>query len=237
MATSKMDSPKRTSIKEFTYRFAGGVSVPMQPSGSVAKWDGDRLTMWGMGQGIYPVRASLAAALGMDVSKVRLINKWNGCTFGAARMAAERFYPMIAHLAKVTGRPVKVMLPKDQELAQLQIKPETITKFRVGAKKDGRIVALDHEVFVSVGDLDFGVHADGPGNAANQMELYTAKSSSLAIDVVRLSDECAASRSIPQPHPAGNEVVLGKHDRRNGRRLWRGSGAIPHDAHDAADSG
>jgi hypothetical protein len=36
-------------------------------------------------------------------------------------MAAERFYPMIAHLAKVTGRPVKVMLPKDQELAQLQI--------------------------------------------------------------------------------------------------------------------
>ena len=41
-------------IKEFTYHFAGGVSVPMQPSGSVAKWDGDRLTLWGMGQGIYP---------------------------------------------------------------------------------------------------------------------------------------------------------------------------------------
>ena len=150
-------------VKEFTYRFAGGVSVPMQPSGSVAKWDGDKLTMWGMGQGIYPVRATLAAALGIDVSKIRFINKWNGSTFGAARMAAERFYPMIAHLAKVTGRPVKVMLPKDQELAQLQIKPETITKFRVGAKKDGRIVALDHEVYVSVGDLDFGVHADGPG--------------------------------------------------------------------------
>jgi len=75
----------------------------------------------------------------------------------------------------VTGRPVKVMLPKDQELAQLQIKPETITKFRVGAKKDGRIVALDHEVYVSIGDLDFGVHADGPGNAANQLELYTSQ--------------------------------------------------------------
>jgi CO/xanthine dehydrogenase Mo-binding subunit len=111
----------------------------MQPSGSVAKWDGDRLTMWGMGQGIYPVRASLAAALGMDVSKVRLINKWNGSTFGAARMAAERFYPLIAHLAKVTGRPVKIMLPKDQNWRSCR-SPETI-KFR-GAKKDGRIVAL-----------------------------------------------------------------------------------------------
>jgi len=183
-------------VKEFSYRFAGGVSVPMQPSGSVAKWDGDKLTMWGMGQGIYPVRATLGAALRMD----GLINKWNGCTFGAARMAAERFYPMIAHLAKVTGRPVKVMLPKDQELAQLQIKPETITKFRVGAKKDGQIVALDHEVYVSVGDLDFGVHADGPGNAANQSELYTAK-----VPHWR-STWCAYRTNAPRPGPSRSHI-------------------------------
>jgi putative selenate reductase molybdopterin-binding subunit len=167
-------------VKEFTYHFSGGVSVPMQPSGCVAKWDKDKsgdhkLTIWGMGQGIYPPRATLAAALGIDVSKIHFINKYNGSTFGAARMAAERFYPMIAHLAKVTGRPVKVMLPKDQELAQLQIKPETITNFRVGARKDGRITAIDHEVYVSIGDLDFGVHADGPTNATNQMDLYTAQ--------------------------------------------------------------
>ena len=161
-------------IKEFTYRFAGGVSVPMQPSGSVAKWDGDRLTLWGMGQGIYPPRRDLANALGIDPSQIRFINKWNGSTFGAARLAAERFYPMIAHLAKVTGRPVKIMLPKDQELAQLVIKPETITNFKVGVKRDGRITAIYHQVYVSVGELEFGVHADGPGNAFNQLELYTA---------------------------------------------------------------
>ena len=161
-------------IKEFTYPFVGGVSVPIQPSGSVAKWEGDRLTLWGMGQGIYPARAALAASLGIDPSKIRFINKYNGCTFGAARFAAERFYPLIAHLAKVTGRPVKVMLPKDQELAQLRIKPETITKFKVGAKKDGHIVALEHEVHVSVGDLASGGHASSPGNAANQFELYTS---------------------------------------------------------------
>ncbi len=187
-------------VKEFTYRFTGGVSVPMQPSGSVAKWDGDRLTMWGMGQGIYPVRATLAAALGIDASKIRLINKYNGSTFGAARMAAERFYPMIAHLAKVTGRPVKVMLPKDQELAQLQIKPETITKFRVGASKDGHIVALDHEVYVSVGDLDFGVHADGPSNATNQLDLYTS-----GVQHWR-STWCAYRTNAPRPGPSRSHL-------------------------------
>jgi CO/xanthine dehydrogenase Mo-binding subunit/aerobic-type carbon monoxide dehydrogenase small subunit (CoxS/CutS family) len=162
-------------VKEFEYHFAGAVSVPMQPSGSVAKWDGDRLTLWGMGQGIYPVRNALAASLGMDSSKIRFVNKWNGSTFGAGRLAAERFYPLIAHLSKVTGRPVKIMLPKDQELAQLLIKPETLTRFKVGAKKDGTIVALHHEILLSVGDVETGYHASGPGNALNQLELYTSR--------------------------------------------------------------
>jgi len=166
-------------VKEFTYRFSGAVSVPMQPSGSVARWDNDktgsaRLTFWGMGQGIYPVRAQLAGALGIAPSKIRFINKYNGSTFGAGRLAAERFYPLIAHLARVTGKPVKIMLPKDQELAQLVIKPETITKFKIGARRDGRITALSHDVWVSAGDLEIGGHAAGPGNAANQLELYTS---------------------------------------------------------------
>ncbi len=187
-------------IKEFTYHFSGGVSVPMQPSGSVAKWDGDQLTFWGMGQGIYPPRAGLAAALGIDPSKIRFINKWNGSTFGAARAAAERFYPLIAHIAKETGRPVKVMLPKDQELAQLVIKPETITKFRVGLNKDGHITAIDHEVNVSVGELEFGNHADGPGNAAFQLELYTSQ-----VPHWR-STWCCYRTNAPRPGPSRSHL-------------------------------
>ncbi|HEX5226131.1 MAG TPA: molybdopterin cofactor-binding domain-containing protein [Bryobacteraceae bacterium] len=186
-------------IKEFSYHFAGAVSFPIQPSGSVAKWDGDRLTFWGMGQGIYPPRRDLASALGIDPVRIRFINKWNGSTFGAARLAADRFYPMMAHLAKITGRPVKIMLPKDQELAQLVIKPETITKFKVGAT-DGRITAIYHEVYVSVGELEFGVHADGPGNAFNQLELYTAH-----VPHWR-SLWCAYRTNAPRPGPSRSHI-------------------------------
>src|SRR6266516_5204120 len=93
-------------VKEFTYSFAGAVAVPMQPFGGVAKWDGDKLTFWGMGQGIYPQRAELARGLGIDPSKIRYINKYNGCTFGAA-MAASRFNPYIAYVAKMAGKPVR----------------------------------------------------------------------------------------------------------------------------------
>ena len=167
----------------------------------------------GHGPGNLSRRAKgLASALGIEPSKIRFINKWNGSTFGAARMAAERFYPLIAHLAKVTGRPVKVMLPKDQELAQLVIKPETITKFKVGAKKDGRIIAIEHNVYVSVGELEFGVHARRPRQRVQPAGTVHVAGSELAIVVVRLSDERAAPRAVAQPHPAGNQVVLGKHD-------------------------
>ena len=162
-------------IKEFTYYFAGAVSIPIQPCGCVAKWDGDKLTLWGMGQGIYPSRNTVARGLGIDASNVRFIDKYNGCTFGAGRAGSESFYVPIAHIAKMTGRPVKLMLPKNQELAYVQIKPETLTKFKVGAKKDGRIVALLHEVHVSVGPNEDSGHAASPGHAHNQTELYTAE--------------------------------------------------------------
>jgi CO/xanthine dehydrogenase Mo-binding subunit len=160
-------------IKEFTYYFAGAVSVPIQPCGSVAKWEGEKLTFWGMSQGIYPAREALAKSLGINPENIRFINKYNGCTFGAARAGSQTFYPFIAHLARATGRPVKMMLTKDQELAQIQIKPENATRFKVGAMKDGRIVALQHNVDISGGD------SDGPGHSAaeiakNQTELYTA---------------------------------------------------------------
>jgi CO/xanthine dehydrogenase Mo-binding subunit len=159
-------------VKEFTYSFAGATAVPMQPVSCVAKWEGDKLTFWGMGQGIYPLRAEIARALGIDPTNIRYINKYNGCTFGSVQ-AASRIQPFIAYMAKMAGRPVKVMLTKNQELAYISIKPETITKFKVGAAKDGRIVALVHEIHISVGAEDADGHSASE-LSKNQQELYTA---------------------------------------------------------------
>ena len=160
-------------IREFSYSFGGATAVPMQPVSCVARWDGDKLTFWGMGQGINPNRSDLAKGLGIDISKVRYINKYNGCTFGAA-MQAPRFNLFVAYIAKLTGRPVRLMLHKDQELAHINIKPENLSKFKVGAKKDGRIVALLHEIYISGGDIEGGGHAVLE-ISKNNHELYTTK--------------------------------------------------------------
>ena len=103
-------------MREFTYYFGGSRIIPMQPFSGVAKWDGDKLTFWGHGQDIYPSREFLAGWLGIDKNNIRFINKWNGGTFGGFGVRTAPFWGQIAHIAKVTGRPVKAMLTKAEEL-------------------------------------------------------------------------------------------------------------------------
>jgi CO/xanthine dehydrogenase Mo-binding subunit len=152
-------------VKELTYQFGSGIPVPIQPGGSVAKWDGDKLTFWGMGQGIYPQRAGIARGLGISESQIRFINKWNGCTLGGA-IALARINPWIAYIARQAGRPVKFMFPKDQELAQLQVKPQNIQIFKVGVKKDGKITACQRTFHVNAGERETA------GGGGGRSELY-----------------------------------------------------------------
>src|SRR6267142_6105303 len=153
-------------VKEFTYYYAGAVVAPLQPCGSVANWDGDKVTVWGHEPAIYPARALIARGLGIEPSNVRFINKWNGGTFGGVRQASEKFYPWVAYMAKMAGRPVKLTLTKDQELAHMQVKPENIQKFKVGAKKDGHITACQREFHVNTGERS------GGGGSGGRSELY-----------------------------------------------------------------
>jgi CO/xanthine dehydrogenase Mo-binding subunit len=157
-------------VKEFTYHFSGAVPVPIQPVGGVARWEGDKLTFWGMGQAIHPLRDEIARGLGVEPANVRYINKWNGCTLGGAQRAS-RLNAWIAYIAKMANRPVRMMLPKDQELAHIQVKPENITKFKVGVKKDGHIVALLHETYFAAGHTE-GAGMAGLGGTRSHLMLY-----------------------------------------------------------------
>jgi CO/xanthine dehydrogenase Mo-binding subunit len=80
-------------------------------------------------------------------------------------MALARLNPWIAYIAKQTGRPAKLMLQKDHELAFLQIKPQNLVMFKVGAKKDGHITAVQRTFHVNIGANDAA--QGGQGRAAD----------------------------------------------------------------------
>ena len=84
---------------ENEHQYSSGIPVPLQPVGGVARWNGEKLTFYGMGQGIYPQLTGLARGLDIPEANIRFINKWNGGTFGGA-MAAARLNPWIAYIAR-----------------------------------------------------------------------------------------------------------------------------------------
>ena len=206
-------------VREFTYQYNGGIPLPFQPGGGVAKWDGDKLTFWGMGQGIHTNRAGLARGLGIDESQVRYINKWNGCTLGGA-LALTRLDPWIAHIAKQAGRPARLMLPKDHELAHLQTKPQNIQMFKVGATKAGKILACQRTYHINVGNNPRG------GNGGTVRTLHP-HNSQLEGNRVPVSHQLDADRPLSQQHAAGDQVGLGTDDGRNGGSRGDGSRRVP----------
>ena len=163
-------------VREFSYYFGGGRVVPMQPISGVASWEGDKLTFWGHGQDVYPSRRFLAHWLGIDESHIRYIDKWNGGSFGGMGVRPlAAFWGLIAHMARVTGRPVKALLTYSEGLYHVQHKPETISKFKVGLTKDGRIHAFRHELHLIAGVMDVPPQQVMNESAKDAWVLYTAR--------------------------------------------------------------
>jgi xanthine dehydrogenase YagR molybdenum-binding subunit len=157
-------------VKEFTYTWGGATVIPMQPLSGVAKWDGDKLTVWGMGQSIHPARQGLARTLGINADNVRYINKYNGGSFGAASGAAFRFYPFIAHIAKQMNRPTKLVLPKEQEISHVNHKAQNTVHFKVGATKAGKILAVERTYHIAAGN-PAGLQ-EGAGGGRSELYLH-----------------------------------------------------------------
>jgi xanthine dehydrogenase YagR molybdenum-binding subunit len=63
---------------------------------------------------------------------------------------------LTALAARVVGRPVKLVLTRPQMFTSVGHRPETLQRVRLGATRDGRLVAVDHEGTSTLGTLDDG---------------------------------------------------------------------------------
>jgi xanthine dehydrogenase YagR molybdenum-binding subunit len=83
----------------------------MELHGCVAKWDGNRLTVWESTQGVYSVQARIAEVLGLPMANVRVIGHYMGGGFGS-KLQPGKYTIIAALLAKMTARPVKLFLTR-----------------------------------------------------------------------------------------------------------------------------
>jgi xanthine dehydrogenase YagR molybdenum-binding subunit len=149
-------------VLEQTYRTACEIHTPLETHGCVAKWDGNRLTLWESTQGVFAIQSGVAQALKLPLSSVRVIGHYMGGGFGS-KLGPTKQTILAALLAKRTARPVKLFVTREESLLSQGNRPPMTMTLRAGVKKDGTLTALEMKTlgtggaYAGAGSADFQV--------------------------------------------------------------------------------
>lgn len=154
------------AVVEGTYTTACEIHAPMEVHGSVVKWDGNRLTVWDSTQGVFAVQQQVAAALKLPLANVRVVGHYMGGGFGS-KLEAGKYTVIAALLSRMTARPVKLFLSREEVFLAAGNRPANRMTVRIGAKKDGTLTAIE---FLSIGSG--GAYPNGADTSFLATDLY-----------------------------------------------------------------
>ncbi|MDD1531513.1 xanthine dehydrogenase [Bradyrhizobium sp. WBOS7] len=117
---------------------------PMELFSTSCAWMGDELVIYEPSQFVYGLKYGVAEQLGIDADKVRVVNPYVGGGFGARGSMTPRT-AIIAGIAKRLNRPVKLVPTRDQGFTITTYRAETRHEIKLGARPDGKLVALRHD--------------------------------------------------------------------------------------------
>jgi xanthine dehydrogenase YagR molybdenum-binding subunit len=154
------DAPAADSaIGDFAAAFAGApvqidvtYTTPLQshammePHATLAAWDGDKLILHTANQMLNQGQQVIATTLQIPVEDIRLISPFIGGGFGGKLWVnADAILAAIA--ARQLKRPVKIALTRQQIFHVTTHRSDTIQRLRLGTDRQGRILAIGHDVF------------------------------------------------------------------------------------------
>lgn len=137
----------------------------MEPRGVVEAYDGDVLTIWSSTQVPFDVRKEVAKALGLPLAKVRAIQPFVGGAFGSKVLV----YPeevWVAAAAYGLKVPVKWVATRSEDFKTTTHGRALTLEYKVGASRDGRILAVTGTVYADAGAYYWG---EGLADTAAQM--------------------------------------------------------------------
>ena len=126
------------------YATSENTNNPLGLFATVAAWDGDTVTVHDATQWTSNVHATIAEVFGLEPAAVRVLAPYVGGGFGAGL----RVWPhvILAVLAaRTVRRPVKLILTRPQMFTGVGHRPNTVQTIKLGARRDGQLVAIDHE--------------------------------------------------------------------------------------------
>jgi len=127
-------------------------NVPMEGRGCVASYDADRgaMTVIAATQGVHVTRMGVAARLGIERDKVRVVAGDIGGSFGL-KIGASREELAVAAASRFVGRPVKWVEDRIENLAASGQAREESFDVRAAVSNDGDLLGLDVKMVIDTG--------------------------------------------------------------------------------------
>jgi CO/xanthine dehydrogenase Mo-binding subunit len=147
-------------VVEREFRTASVHQAYIEPHAAVAMWNEDgRLKIWSATQGSFTCRSQTAELLQIPVSQVVVTPCEIGGGFGGK--IAVYLEPVAALLSRKCGRPVKIIMQRDEVFQGTGPTPGAYMRVKIGAKKDGTLIAAEAWMAYDAGAYPGGVI--GPG--------------------------------------------------------------------------
>ena len=183
-------------IVEGEFETAAAHQGYIEPQNGTAHWNSDgTLTVWVSTQGPFAVRATVARMLGIPLARVKVVPMEIGGGFGGKLPAYME--PSGAIMSKLTGRPVKMYMNREEVLIGTGPTSATYVRCRIGAKNDGTITAVESTLAYEAGAFPgspVGAGATCMLSSYDVPNLYIN-----ALDVVTNKPKCQAYRAPGSP--------------------------------------
>jgi CO/xanthine dehydrogenase Mo-binding subunit len=164
-------------IVEGEYETGAQEQLYIEPQGIIAEANtSDGVTVWGSLQCPYYVHKALVRLFGLPKERVRVVQTETGGGFGGKEEYPSMIAGHAALLAMKSGKPVKIIYDRAEDMVATTKRHPSKTKHRTGVMRDGKLVAMEIDFTLDGGAYETlspvvlsrgTIHAAGPYDCAN----------------------------------------------------------------------
>ncbi len=193
VAAALVSAPHRLSR---TYRTPIEHHNPMEPSATIAVWQGDKLTLYEATQWVVGARNVVADTLGIGRENVKVISRFVGGGFGCKGFVWPHSVSA-AIAARQVGRPVKLALTRQQMFTSVGHRGATQQDIAFGAESSGKLLAIEHKSLTHASMVDDFIERCGVATGF----MYNCPNISVKNTGVRLNIATPTSMRAPGETP------------------------------------
>ncbi len=163
-----IENEYRTPAQEHAYiETQGCIAVPLGH---------DSISVYGTMQCPFYVQRCVAEILGIDYSKVNIIQTTTGGAFGGKEDVPNQIGGLAAFGAWLAKKPVKFLLTREEDIETTSKRHPAVVRYKTGVTKSGELKAIQVEVFLNTGAYATlapavlyraAMHAVGPYRCSN----------------------------------------------------------------------